>query len=278
MIGVLSSLGLLFLEGDVVVPPLWGQLTPLSCFLNPYCSVRSHRSRDSSSKTTPFAGLCDTTPIATPISPCCTGDVGDVGEASWVASPPGGVEGSARVGGGPGREICKGMSLGRRGLAGVKALPGARSVLLEAAAEIMDAVVVGLLEKLRRLPSKLRFSGLFVQPRGEIGGEGPAMDDLGRLSVLGTILLMVGANTGDSGNPGRVLDRPADEGRLWDPIFRTLRSLRGGGGVSGIPSRLACEAVGDTKGVGESAEPGGSSSRLMSWRRFLCLCGGRENL
>ena len=151
---------------------------------------------------------------------------------SCVVCPLGGVLGRALFGGGPGgpganasSEVPAGGRLGR---------PGALTILsdlLGATTEVIDAVVVGLLENDRRLPSVVAF---ITQPRGEDGGDNLLCDTR---SGRGTSLFIVSAKSGDAGNPGRG-GRAwlAEEGRLLTPASSILRALRGGGGVSGVPS------------------------------------------
>lgn len=217
-----------------MAPPTWGPSSPLSESSSPYRSVRSHKSCACSSRTTPLAGLFDTTPIATPISPWRM-ESGDVG--GYVETPPtmGGVEGRARVGGGPGRGMS-GMSPRRLGLVGTAPLLDILPKLAESVADIMDAVVVGILEKLLRLPSIGRRSSVCtIQPNGEVGGEALKAFEWRARSDRGMSLLAPGAKTGDDGKPALGWTMPADEGRLLGPVSSILRSFRRGGGVSGIP-------------------------------------------
>lgn len=234
-------------------PPPPVQLPQLFLDSLPYCSVKSHKSCECFASTTPSAGLCDTTPIATPISPC---RIDDAAVEGCVTCPFGGVVGKALVGGGPGLGISP-----ARGLCGRAGALTTLSELLVAVAEMMEAVVVGLLEKLFRLPSAVT---LVTHPRGDIGGD-PLL--LVMRSDLGTSLLIVGAKRGEAGKPGRgVREWPAEDGRLLTPTSSILRSLRGGGGVRGTPSGpvTVCEIVGETRGVGDSAWAG-DPSRFRSW-------------
>ena len=167
--------------------------------------------------------------MATPISPCRVELAQLLG---CVFCPLGGVLGRALFGGGPGgpgpsasSEAPAGGRLGRTGALTTL------SDLLGAVPEVTDAVVVGLLENDRRLPSAVAF---VIQPRGEVGGDALLCDTR---SGRGTSLLIVGAKAGDAGNPGRgVRAWLAEEGRLLTPTSSILRALRGGGGVSGDPS------------------------------------------
>lgn len=189
--------------------------------------------------------------MATPMSPCRIGDA----VAEGRAIPLGGVDGRALFGGGPG--------LARPGMSNVRdraALEATVAALALVHAEEM--VEVGLLEKLLRLPSCA-----MVHPSGDIGGDVPNPFILGVLSDLGSSLLIVGAKTGDAGKPARIRGPPADDGLLFMPTSSNLRSLNGGGGVSGTPSGPGWDIMGENRGVGESVGSGGDV-----WYLYLSNC------